>query len=368
MISFIHKKYLRFAIVAGFIGLILTPAMADEAQANSPADLEAGFVTPPQDDRPRVWWDWMNGSLTKEGIKADLEDMKTMGIGGFHVRQVDPKFPKGPIIYGTDAWYDYFHYAMQTSADLGLQFGMNNSPGWSGSGGPWVKVEDSMKKVTWSTVDVEGHVHRVLPDPLRNFDFYRDTSVMAIPADPQPDNAVPTLTSNISGLNLNLLIDGKVTEDSAVTIPKKQDSFVVTYTYPQTVDRRLFTIIALFERGAKVTLNGTIEASEDGSTFRKVRSFSYPGQLQAHKGFQGENIVLSVPFEPLQAKVFRVSFKGGVSPSMLAELNFSRRLSSRKLQHQDPRQPARRPAPRCPSSARTRRPSRRTRYSTSPPR
>ena len=29
-----------------------------------------GFVEPPPAARPRVWWHWMNGNVTKEGIKA----------------------------------------------------------------------------------------------------------------------------------------------------------------------------------------------------------------------------------------------------------------------------------------------------------
>ena len=45
--------------------------------------LEAGFANPPNAARPRVWWHWMNGNITKEGIKLDLEWMKRVGIGGF---------------------------------------------------------------------------------------------------------------------------------------------------------------------------------------------------------------------------------------------------------------------------------------------
>lgn len=300
--------------------LAVTPTLGAGESA-----LDTGFTTPAQEDRPRVWWDWMNGSISKEGIKADLEDMHKVGIGGLQVRQVDPKFPKGPVIYGSDKWYDYFHYAMQTAADNKLDFGMNSSPGWSGNGGPWVKVEDSMKKVTWSTVEnVEGHVHQKLPDPPRNFDFYRDTFVLAVPADPAP-LAIPAITSSIPDLKTGLLVDGKTGPDSAVTLTKKAADWVLTYTYPDTIEARNFNIIALFDRGAKISLNGAIESSADGTTFRKIRSFSFPGQLQAHKGFQGEDVNINVPIEPTKAKIFRVTFKGEISPLGIAELNFSDR-------------------------------------------
>ena len=52
------------------------------AQAQGDA-LAQGFKDPPDSAKPRVWWHWMNGNITKEGIKLDLEWMKRVGIGGF---------------------------------------------------------------------------------------------------------------------------------------------------------------------------------------------------------------------------------------------------------------------------------------------
>ena len=45
--------------------------------------LESGFINPPDSARPRVWWHWMNGNVSKEGIRADLEWMHRVGIRGF---------------------------------------------------------------------------------------------------------------------------------------------------------------------------------------------------------------------------------------------------------------------------------------------
>jgi hypothetical protein len=43
----------------------------------NPADpLLCGFQNPPDSAKPRVWWHWMNGNITKEGIKLDFEWMK----------------------------------------------------------------------------------------------------------------------------------------------------------------------------------------------------------------------------------------------------------------------------------------------------
>ena len=54
------------------------------AQAQTASDpLMNGFQNPPDGARPRVWWHWMNGNITKEGIKLDLEWMHRVGLGGF---------------------------------------------------------------------------------------------------------------------------------------------------------------------------------------------------------------------------------------------------------------------------------------------
>ena len=50
--------------------------------AQQPSDpLKAGFLQPPASARPRVWWHWMNGNITKEGIKLDVEWMHRVGPG-----------------------------------------------------------------------------------------------------------------------------------------------------------------------------------------------------------------------------------------------------------------------------------------------
>ena len=50
---------------------------------------------------------------------------------------------------------------------LGLEVNMNNDAGWNGSGGPWIKPEQSMQKVVWTETDVEGpkRFEGALPQP-----------------------------------------------------------------------------------------------------------------------------------------------------------------------------------------------------------
>ena len=67
---------MRFLTV---VALLLASGQVVRASAD---DLEAGFRNPPPDARPRVWWHWMNGNITQDGITEDLRWMKRVGIAG----------------------------------------------------------------------------------------------------------------------------------------------------------------------------------------------------------------------------------------------------------------------------------------------
>ncbi|MDX9754246.1 MAG: glycosyl hydrolase, partial [bacterium] len=51
--------------------------------------VDAHFVQPPQEAQPWVYWFWLNGNITREGITADLEAMKRVGVGGVLIMEVD---------------------------------------------------------------------------------------------------------------------------------------------------------------------------------------------------------------------------------------------------------------------------------------
>ena len=68
----------------------------------------------PQGARPRVWWHWMNGNITKEGIKLDLEWMHRVGLGGFQnfdAALATPQVVDNRLVYMTPEWKDAFKYA-----------------------------------------------------------------------------------------------------------------------------------------------------------------------------------------------------------------------------------------------------------------
>src|SRR5690348_12233724 len=108
------------------------------------------FASPPDSAKPRVWWHWMNGNITQEGIEKDLQWMKRVGIGGlqnFDGALDTPQVVDQRLIYMTPPWQEAFRYATKRADELGLEFAIASSPGWSETGGPWVKPEDGMKKL-----------------------------------------------------------------------------------------------------------------------------------------------------------------------------------------------------------------------------
>lgn len=133
-------------------GLLLLTAL----KGNVADPLAAGFTNPPASARPHTWWHWMNGNVTKAGITADLEAMKQAGIGGAQMFTVDQEIPAGPAKYGGPLWRELTAFAVKEAARLGIELCIHNCAGWSSSGGPWVKPEDAMQVLAWSSVNVTG--------------------------------------------------------------------------------------------------------------------------------------------------------------------------------------------------------------------
>lgn len=121
--------------------------------------LQRDFQTPPSSAKPRVWWHWMNGNITKEGIQKDLEWMSRVGIGGFQnfdANLFTPVVVPKKLVFMTPDWKDAFKFMTQTADQKGLEMAIAGSPGWSVTGGPWVEPKDAMKKYVWTETRIEG--------------------------------------------------------------------------------------------------------------------------------------------------------------------------------------------------------------------
>ena len=165
-----------------------------------PDSLAAEFVSPPDAARPWVYWMWMDGNLSREGITADLEALKRAGIGGVIVMEVNVGVPRGPVEFMGPEWRRMFAHVVAEAERLGLEVTLGSGPGWTGSGGPWVKPEDSMRHLVASAVEVSGPqpFYGLLPQPRRlpgffgegllpaplekaKNEYYRDVMVLAFP-------------------------------------------------------------------------------------------------------------------------------------------------------------------------------------------
>lgn len=145
--------------------------------------LQMQFQSPPASARPWVYWFWLNGNITREGITADLESMQRTGIGGVLIMEVDQGAPRGPVDFASDDWRALFAHAVREAKRLGLQINMNNDAGWNGSGGPWITPDLSMQRVTWREVTLEGpgRVEVAIPQPETVAGYYRDIATWAFP-------------------------------------------------------------------------------------------------------------------------------------------------------------------------------------------
>ena len=120
----------------------------------------------------------MNGNITKEGIKLDLEWMHRVGLGGFQnfdAALQTPQVVDKRLAYMTPEWKDAFKYATTLADQLGLEEAIAGSPGWSESGGPWVPASEGMKKYVWSATSWKAgspspalsRIRRRIPAPSR---------------------------------------------------------------------------------------------------------------------------------------------------------------------------------------------------------
>jgi len=146
-------------------------------------NLDHAFAQPPADARPWVNWFWLDGNITREGITADLEAMQRVGLGGALLMDVTQDIPPGPVRFGTPQWHEMFRHAASESKRLGLVLSLNNAPGWSGSGGPWITPDLAMQKLVWSKTNVSGPAHfdDVLPSAPSMLGSYHDVAILAFP-------------------------------------------------------------------------------------------------------------------------------------------------------------------------------------------
>jgi len=315
----------RFVLAA----LTVTVLGAWAVLAQNPGDaLQQGFQNPPDSAKPRVWWHWMNGNISKEGIKADLEWMKRVGIGGFQnfdAALSTPQIVEKRLVYMTPEWKDAFKFTATLADQLGLEMAIAGSPGWSESGGPWVPPAQGMKKFVWSETRVQGgrqftgtlakppstvgpYQNQAMapgragqstakpPDP-----WYADAAVVAFRL-PDSDQSMaelqPKVTSSGGSFTLAALTDGDFAQATLLPAAAVGQKAWIQFEFarPQTVAGLTMGTGGGgrgFGRGGGGNSGQALEASDDGQQFRVVASIPMGAR--------------SIAFAPVSARFFRLT-------------------------------------------------------------
>jgi hypothetical protein len=307
--------------------------------AGAADDLATGFSDPPNGARPRVWWHWMNGNVSKEGITLDLEWMKRVGIGGAENFQAFLG-PMGPsqvvdkrLAYMSPEWQDAFHHAAATADRLGLELGIAASPGWSETGGPWVTPAHAMKKYVWSETWVTGGApfHGTLPRPpdttgayqalpltgfmlagtdekIKDLKFYADSSVVAFrapAADLSPAEQGATVTASAGQIDGAALADATLAHPQSLPLAAPGQPAWIAFDYKESVTVRSITVMV----GGFSARPGFgmapppigLEVSDDGKTYTPV----FAPKVLRKPVFATSPLPVTVSIPPTTSRHFR---------------------------------------------------------------
>jgi alpha-L-rhamnosidase/Glycosyl hydrolases family 2, sugar binding domain/F5/8 type C domain len=311
-----------------FLLIYLLMAFVSNAQTN----LKQDFQTPPNSAKPRVWWHWMNGNISKEGIQKDLEWMSRVGIGGFQnfdANLMTPVVVPKKLVFMQPDWKDAFKFTTELADKKGLEMAIAGSPGWSVTGGPWVEPKDAMKKYVWTETRIEGGKTFAgkLPQPsgvLSNFQnvelsegglmggfvgakpiFYQDAAVVAYKVSKSEKTLAelnPKVTSSGGEFNLKNLTDGDLQTGTYLPPKAAGEDIWIQYEFetPQT-----FKALSVVGAGhdAMEQFNGSpenrsLKVSDDGINFREI--------AKIHGSAVPQN---TIGFPPTTAKFFRFAYK-----------------------------------------------------------
>ena len=269
--------------------MILAALAAAAAGAAGEDQLLSAFRSPPPAARPQVWWHWMNGNVTREGIVADLDAMAAVGIGGATIFDVGVGIPPGPVKFNTQEWIDTVAFAVAEAAKRRIEICLHNCSGYSTSGGPWIAPSNSMKVVSYSLVDVAGprRFAAALSAPPNKYGFYEDVAVLAWPvpaAERSPDGAA-----------------GKIAE-------VKRDGKEIVYEFEYPADFRASRWECRIRDAVHAwnsTIEATLSAADADGKWREVSRET----LYARYGTQDDENVRSFGFVETSARRWRLVVK-----------------------------------------------------------
>ncbi|HMI03259.1 MAG TPA: glycosyl hydrolase [Pedobacter sp.] len=286
---------------------------------NSSSALQTGFVNPPANIQTSVYWYWMSDNISKQGVIKDLYAMKSVGINRAFIGNIGYETtPYGKVKLFSEEWWDIMHTALKTATELDIEIGIFNSPGWSQSGGPWIKPAQAMRYLKSTERYIEGPIRlsTILDKPAGDF---QDVRVIAFKAGKSDGTTIaelkPKLSSNLRTASLDALIDG----DQNTSIMTRAEAV----NFDLEVDKD-FTArsVVVYPAHKRLNAKGEIQV-KDGASFRTVKTFNIDrGNDNLNVGFDPYGpVAVSIP--TTVGKVFRVLFKDTSRDFGVAELKIS---------------------------------------------
>jgi hypothetical protein len=254
--------------------LFVAVALLEMLPPVSAQTLDAGWQQPPPEARTRAYWWWLNGNVTSNAITRDLEEMKAKGWGGALLADAggaeqggNDRVPAGPV-FASAEWRALFKHTLAEADRLGLELSLNAQSGWN-IGGPMVKPEDAVKKLTWAETNLTGgsRVSLELPVPPANDNFYRDAFVLAWRNNPSvPANRPPLRNLAVKSMRAKLTVTGP-------------DGWFIANSAPPT-DPALFAEEPSAPGEADLRVGDTLDLSSKLSATGTLNWEAPPGQWQ----------------------------------------------------------------------------------------
>lgn len=298
-----------------YIVLVLLGLTA-KVSAQSQSTLRGQFTHIPDSIQTSVYWYWINGNISKEGVIKDLEAMHKVGINRAFIGNIGLDGDSRVKMF-SDQWWDILHTALKTATRLNIQIGLFNGPGWSQSGGPWIKPEQSMRYLAAADTLVKGPMlfHQKLATPKEHF---QDVKVLAYPVAPGYGTAI-----SISHLSSNPSIDSlsnSIDRNPATSIPLRAEKpLEITFDTKTPYTVRGVTITTTEQ---SVRLEGELQAKQENG-FHTLRHFTIDRSNPAlNVGFIPFGpATISIP--PTTAKSFRLIFSKVSAQSRISEISLS---------------------------------------------
>ncbi|MCC7523991.1 MAG: hypothetical protein IT250_04165, partial [Chitinophagaceae bacterium] len=261
----------RFVLLLMIWITLSLSVMGQSGKINYWTGIQKGFVSPPDSVQTSIYWYWISDNISKEGVEKDLEAMKRVGInrafiGNIGLNKNETRYDKVKIF--SDEWWAITHAALKKATELNIEIGIFNSPGWSQSGGPWVKPEQAMRYLSSTQTIVKGGtaISQKLPAP----EGFQDVKVIAFPAPADYGTSVADLRPVVSVMpslaNAGILLDGDTKEDLPIP-PGEQYSIDSKNTQPYTARN-----IVIYPAHRNMKISVELQAEQDGS-YHTIKKF-----------------------------------------------------------------------------------------------